>query len=94
MAEPTVGLEGGLFLNAGTAAAQATTRYSPADDLPSSFKAWQESTSPSGRHLGYCHSIMLEPPLDDDDTTRASAAQLGSTPLLGWESVCFQGLVQ
>jgi hypothetical protein len=36
----------------------------------------------------------MKPPPDDDDTIRASAAQLGLNPLLGWESVCFRGLAQ
>jgi hypothetical protein len=35
---------------------------------------WEStSTSPSGRHLGYYHSVMaFDPPPDDDDTSRAS----------------------
>jgi hypothetical protein len=49
-------------------------RISP-EDIRSALKSWKEktSTSPSGQHLGYYHSILAyEPPPADDDTPRDS----------------------
>jgi hypothetical protein len=50
------------------------------DDLRHGIKSWKEttSTSPSGRHLGYYHSILAyEPPPVDADTPRDSDRILG-----------------